>query len=117
MTTTDRDKAIAAAREDAKMKALYHPKADAYSSIIIERYEASMRSQGYEWGSTKDGVRWQPIETNKFKSGDHVLVVDALKIPFIAWRYLEDSWVTHGRKVEPTHWMPLPAPPVAEGKD
>ena len=64
---------------------------------------------------------WQPIET-AIDSEDGVLVCDAAKPrPAVGVaRYLDGVWrgFDHGYGVEciyptPTHWMPLPAPPVS----
>ena len=63
-------------------------------------------------------MSWQPIETAP-KDGTEVLLCEPLSggYHFIVvgafWRQLD--WITGGgRQVDPTHWMPLPAPPEIE---
>lgn len=66
---------------------------------------------------------WMPIETapipmfdkeNWFVSGPSVLLFK--NYPVIgSYGYTERGkgrWRTYGRIIEPTHWMPLPPPPL-----
>lgn len=85
---------------------------------------------------------WQPIETAP-KDGTHILVHDDIGYSVAAWEDRQngpgasgvvqppgwracakgtmvddEGWDTgHGYKLElePTHWMPLPAPPASSG--
>jgi len=58
--------------------------------------------------------RWQPIETAP-KDGTGVLLFDGdFEIGY--WDYETDQWVIDlfgQTKMQPTHWMPIPAAPVA----
>lgn len=56
---------------------------------------------------------WQPIATSR--SDEHILVCDVDGEVSLGGRDDEDgSWwsVLHGMSIQPTHWMPLPAPPT-----
>lgn len=64
---------------------------------------------------------WQPIETapkdgDPFNYGDPILGWDGKEIAIIEW--LSTEWsLCHDYEglvgFHPTHWMPLPAPPLA----
>ena len=69
-------------------------------------------------------VEWQPIETAP-KDGESILVFNSYGISEVQWCNEQDYdvphdwWYIDGMKAgyfglrgdEPTHWMPLPAPP------
>lgn len=57
--------------------------------------------------------RWRPIKTAP-RDGTWVLVHStAWKLPAIAcWSYLSYCWQDMDRKVEPTHWLPIPTRPL-----
>lgn len=68
---------------------------------------------------------WQPIDTAEihafdaecwWASGDYVLVWD--RGIFVAWYGHtlagKGRWMAGSEVVQPTHWMPLPAPPIPE---
>jgi hypothetical protein len=62
-------------------------------------------------------MSWEPIETaprhdrSRFGSTNQprVLATDGAEV-FEA-RHYDGDWYRQGERVEPTHWMPLPAPP------
>ena len=63
-------------------------------------------------------MEWQPIETAP-KDGTPVLLWALLDwkddlVPVCGW-YAQSSrkWLCHAAWLNPTHWMPLPAPPAA----
>lgn len=67
--------------------------------------------------------RWQPIETAPRDEEVYILAIrEGAKVPFVASYDADfDNWFTFngaleacGQKFEPTHWMPLPAPPVSK---
>lgn len=67
-------------------------------------------------------AEWQPIETAP-KDGTRFLVVEATKRPFVAlWLDADHpdvddaGWYDHWNfdPVSPTHWKPLPKPPVTD---
>ena len=64
---------------------------------------------------------WQPIETAP-KDGNSVIIYDPRGTTVCEAIYdkHQSSWVdpveTYYR-YHPTHWMPLPAPPVVEGEE
>jgi len=74
-------------------------------------------------GPVAAGVGWRPIETAP-KDGTHILVARTASKPIRAW-FSYDRWWMHGcgpldnRPADltgayaPTHWIPLPAAPVA----
>jgi hypothetical protein len=63
---------------------------------------------------------WNPIETAP-KDGTPMLLcwwqdeADVLPVTSGFWSRLSEHWFseTSGHKCNPTHWMPLPAPPAA----
>lgn len=59
---------------------------------------------------------WQPIDTAP-KDGTEVIVLIRPKVIRLGWFFAPSSrtanWCDeNGRKIKPTHWMPLPLPPV-----
>lgn len=70
--------------------------------------------------------QWRPIETAP-KTGERILLAadwtDKLKVKQVAyghWYKLGPYWAYDGYQFgnpecQPTHWMPLPAPPAAGG--
>jgi hypothetical protein len=59
-------------------------------------------------------MTWQPIETAP-RDGTTVLAwCDEWKHARTAWAYESDQWQAAPPSIfQPTHWMPLPAPPEA----
>jgi hypothetical protein len=65
-------------------------------------------------------MEWQPIETAP-KDGSNVLVIEAgNSVPVVAYwdNDMDGGWWGYWQTEQlnphkPTHWMPLPAPPVA----
>ncbi len=59
---------------------------------------------------------WQPIETAP-KDGSQVLVWDDGAMFISWWNEEEHAWIDNGPvQPPPTHWMPLPPPPAAQGE-
>ena len=63
---------------------------------------------------------WQKIETAP-RDGTEVLVLIRPKLIRLGWYFVRSSrtqgWCDESsRSIKPTHWMPLPAPPTAEGE-
>ena len=60
---------------------------------------------------------WQPIETAP-KDGRLILAATPRATDFsgffvVYWSGPDENWLySVGRWIKPTHWMPLPAPPV-----
>ena len=63
-------------------------------------------------------MKWRPIETCP-DDGNRKLLIDNSG-PYTAsvgmWDVIEGCWRIFDAKWTPTHWMPLPAPPVRTGK-
>lgn len=62
---------------------------------------------------------WQPIETAP-RDSTEVLVLVGRKIIRLGWYFKPSSrtegWRDeNGNRINPTHWMPLPPPPVSTG--
>lgn len=60
---------------------------------------------------------WRPIESAP-KDGTEVLVLIREKVIRLGWYFRPSSrtegWCDEsGKSIRPTHWMPLPAPPVS----
>ena len=68
-------------------------------------------------------MEWQPIETAP-KDGAEILITDGQTVAVVSWNeyaaelYDGIGWTDMGEMgwggmvgAEPTHWMPLPAPP------
>ena len=61
-------------------------------------------------------MSWQPIETAP-KDGTEVLVQMAPKVIRLGWYFKPSSrtegWCNkNGKRIIPTHWLPLPSPPA-----
>lgn len=60
---------------------------------------------------------WQPIETYPNTDCEDVLVSDGEAV-WLAWYSYEGQWFDatmgdrNGGEIAPTHWMPLPEPPL-----
>lgn len=93
------------------------------SKRLLAQAAAALQSQAARI-ATLEGLGWQPIETAP-KDGRDILVSGCSCGPPVriaCWgtgRYLgrvkgrEWGWVDHpGHTCDPTHWMPLPAPPA-----
>lgn len=64
-------------------------------------------------------VEWRPIETAP-KDGTEVLVQMAPKVIRLGWYFKPSSrtegWCDeNGKRIIPTHWLPLPPPPADRG--
>lgn len=60
---------------------------------------------------------WQPIETAR-KSDLHILIAGKYGngVLYVEESYWDPRGHWNGRRLEPpTHWMPLPAPPLSNG--
>lgn len=58
------------------------------------------------------GTQWQPIATAPREDGIEVLTWDGISIR-VAVRAYDDKWWTLGLPAfVPSHWMPLPEPPM-----
>ena len=77
--------------------------------------------KAWEWCRAQPDMRWQPIETAP-KDGTEVLMFCAFVDEMVTalWSYNNWSLVQCGVYADdsylfsdPTHWMPLPAPPPA----
>ena len=62
---------------------------------------------------------WQPADTAP-KDGTQILIAVAGDEYEVAWAYWNERWriwvlpmTNRAYQMEPTHWMPLPAPPLA----
>jgi hypothetical protein len=82
----------------------------------------SIVKQAEQIDKLRAALEWQPIETAP-KNGKDILVAAPGFTPELAWWDAEDVWLkgwhcgggrsdTYGPSFEPTHWMPLPAPPA-----
>lgn len=95
-----------------------------YPAQSVERIAAALRSA--------QGPQWQPIETAP-RDGTRIMVANAHGAWMAEWRQVyvsgyqpENPWFSamlnkdhiarEHRHVRPTHWMPLPAAPSAEGE-
>ena len=108
---------------------LYHKTADFAEKAYLET--AKLRSVAQDNKSECEATRienaklrtemermtvWQPIETlPMFQEG--LIVCEGLGGIYFGTRYKSgvDSSQVDVEKYKPTHWMPLPPPPVAEG--
>lgn len=82
--------------------------------IPVDDIEEIAKSILDERNRRKDG--WQPIETAP-KDGTKVLVYTEYGRTFVAaWWEDYDDWRYHyeGYVTKPTHWMPLPEPPITD---
>ena len=59
---------------------------------------------------------WQRIDTCPKEKGKPILIVDVEHVIDVGW-WNGDFKNHDGYIVEPTHWMPLPAPPNAPSPD
>jgi len=87
------------------LKDMVNETIDGYFSEVQAGLAAHAAIAAMEWG-------WQPIETAP-KDGTHVWVSWPNTIQGEAW-YLDGFWHEHEYRddVAPTHWRPLPAPPM-----
>lgn len=90
------------------------PTQDAHSLGIALRLA---QAQNSELRKELADQHWQPIETAP-KDGTEVVVVDFDGDRFIASSTDGKNWYDCAYPVYcPTHWMPLPAPPMADKRD
>ena len=106
------------------------PMRERLATVLCERNSIGGRWQDYlaDADAVLDALRtptnqdeWQPIETAPKDGETLVLAIRAdAKVPFVATGD-DDGWFTFngalencGQKFEPTHWMPLPPPPIPE---
>lgn len=87
----------------------------------IMRADENAEARAYIESLERDAARWQPIETAP-RDGALLLLacsnwphseVLGKPVPIKVGGYWDGRWNVFGASWEPTHWMPLPAPPAA----
>ncbi len=110
-------------REHDDLYAFCHAIADA----VLQSPEVQARMEAYADARVREAQQWQPIETAP-KDGTVVMVCNedgawiAKYVPIYPSGYrAENPWFSlmlnhnhmrKGKPFGPTHWMPLPAPPL-----
>lgn len=69
-----------------------------------------------QWAASQQAAEgWRPISEAPKEGRDMILLLTPSRFPQVAF---SNTWWTSGFSVEckPTHWMPIPAAPTAQGE-